>query len=308
MMDAKVMRNRHLKALSFDEKLDELKRIYFRKLGEDLNLENPQTWNEKIQWLKVFDATQEKTDWTDKIKAKTLASQTIGEQYVVPLLHEGVKSPEEIDFDILPNQFVIKTNHGSGNIIIVKDKRKFLNSSKWKIAKNYLNRWMEMDYGYDDGFELHYSAIEPFIFAEAYVPALSNDVKEYRICCFEGEPRYIKVKTASADGNNYRNVYDTEWNFRPDVQWGPTHLEPEDKPAKLSEMLEIARKLSKGFHFVRVDLNYTSEGRIYFGELTFTSGSGFTRIIPKSFNLEMGGQLSYDKIRKSPPPLVITNG
>lgn len=199
---------------------------------------------------------------------------------------------KDIDFSLLPNQFVIKTNHGSGNVVIVKDKEEFLHSSRYRIVKNYLEKWMQMDYGYDDGFELHYSKIEPYIFVEEYVPALSDVIKEYRFMCFEGTPRYITVKISDVDGKKYRNVYDTDWNFLTNIQWGPTHTIEDPYPEALPEMLDIARKLASGFHFVRVDLNYVPGVGIFFGEMTFTSGSGFTKIEPYSFCAKLGDFIS----------------
>lgn len=283
--DRKLKRNQLLSKMPDQERLETLKGIFRKKLGYELDIDHPQTWCEKMQWLKLYDATQEKTDWTDKIKAKELASQKIGSQYVIGILGKrGYKSFDEIDFSTLPRQFVIKTNHGSGCNFFVKNKWLFLHSGLYKVARTYFKYWMQMDYGFDDGFELHYSAIERRIFVEEYVPALYEDLEEFRFMCFEGKPEYVEVKTGGH--GLYRNIYDMDWNPL-DVKWGHEQNTFKEKPVAYDEMKDLVGRLCKGFHFVRIDLNY-SGGQIYFGEMTFTSGSGFVRIKPKEFDDKLG--------------------
>lgn len=187
---------------------------------------------------------------------------------------------------MLPDRFVLKTNHGSGNNYVVRDKRRFLQSGEKIIAKAMFDFWMQMDYGFDDGFELHYSLIEPLIFAEKYMDAFENSGKEYRFLCFAGKPMYCKVKTVLSSEDSQRNIYDLDWNML-DVEFGHKMSEKEPRPEQFEEMIEIARLLCKGFHFVRVDLNVIGKD-IYFGEMTFTSASGYTKIIPESFDYELG--------------------
>ena len=288
----RIKTNKARAALSHEERIEAMKEKYNRKVGRPLNIDNPQTFTEKIQWLKLYDSTQEKADWTDKIKAKELAAELIGEEHVVKTLHKGVKSLDEIDFSILPDRFVIKTNHGSGCNMIVKDKNKFLKSSDYIIAKNRLKNFLKLDFGFDDAFELHYSMIEPLIFVEEYIEPENENISEYRFLCFEGVPQYIKIKTI-VNGIQYRNVYDLNWNLQPATFIYPNYPYCK-KPQNLDKLIDMVTKLCKGFHHVRVDLDVQKD-RIYFGELTFTGGSGIFKIEPYEFDKKLGDLIKLPK-------------
>ncbi len=280
----RIKRNKARAALSHEERIAAMKEKYSRKVGRPLNIDNPQTFTEKIQWLKLYDSTKEKADWTDKIKAKELAAQLIGEEHIVKTLHKGVKSLDDIDFSILPDRFVIKTNHGSGCNLIVKDKTKFLNSSDYIIARNRFNNFLQLDFGFDDAFELHYSMIEPLIFVEEYIEPEAKNYVEYTFLCFHGKPEYIRVKTV--DGTDYMNIYDINWNDT-GVWFGHDTYPTVKKPDNLKELIELAKKLCGDFAHVRVDFNVNRE-KVYFGELTFTGGSGIFKIEPYEFDKKLG--------------------
>lgn len=287
----RIKRNKARAALSHEERIAAMKEKYNRKVGRPLDIENPQTFTEKIQWLKLYDSTQEKADWTDKIKAKELAAELIGEEHVVKTLHKGVKSLDEIDFSILPDRFVIKTNHGSGCNLIVKDKTKFLNSSDYIIARNRFKNFLQLDFGFDDAFELHYSMIEPLIFVEEYIEPEAKNYVEYTFLCFHGNPEYIRVKTV--DGADYMNIYDIDWNDT-GVWFGHDTYPTVKKPDNLEELIELAKKLCGDFAHVRVDFN-VNRGKVYFGELTFTGGSGIFRIEPYEFDKKLGDLIKLPK-------------
>ena len=279
----RIKTNKARAAFSHEERIEAMKEKYNQKVGRPLDIENPQTFTEKIQWLKLYDSTQEKADWTDKIKAKELAAELIGEEYIVKTLHKGVKSLDDIDFSILPDRFVIKTNHGSGCNLIVKDKTKFLNSSDYIIARNRFKNFLQLDFGFDDAFELHYSIIEPLIFVEEYIEPEAKNYVEYTFLCFHGKPEYIRVKTV--DGADYMNIYDINWNDT-GVWFGHDTYPTVKKPDNLEELIELAKKLCGDFAHVRVDFN-VNRGKVYFGELTFTGGSVIFRIEPYEFDKKL---------------------
>lgn len=284
----RIKKNKARAALSHEERIIELKEKYNRKIGRTLDLDNPQTFTEKVQWLKLYDSTIEKSDWTDKIKAKELAVNLIGKEHVVKLLHKGVKSLDEIDFSILPDKFVIKTNHGSGCNKIVTDKKKFLKSSDYIITKNRFDNFLKLDFGFDDAFELHYSNIEPLIFVEEYIEPEPGNYVEYTFLCFHGKPEYIRVKTVA--DVDYMNIYDLNWN-QVEVWFGHDVYPSVKKPDNLRQLIDLAEKLCKDFVHVRVDFN-VNRGKVYFGELTFTGGSGIFKIEPKEFDETLGKFIS----------------
>lgn len=280
----RLAKNKALSNLSEEDRIAKLKEIYQRRMDKTLNLDNPITYTEKVQWLKLYDSTMEKTIWTDKIQAKELAAELIGEEYIVKLLHNGVKSLDEIDFSILPDKFVIKTNHGSGTYKIIKNKNKFLNSSEYYITKKRFEKFLQLDFGFDDAFELHYSAIEPLIFIEEYIEPQSKNYVEYSFLCFDGKTEYIRVKTVS--DKDYINIYDLNWNLL-DVKYGHEIYPQVAKPNNLDELINLSNKLCKDFSHVRVDFN-VNKNKIYFGELTFTGTSGIFKIQPPEFDKILG--------------------
>lgn len=264
-----------------------LKKMYKKYTGEELDLDNPKTFLEKIQWLKLYDSTETKSRLADKIEVRNWVAETIGEEYLIPSL--GVYDTfDQIEFATLPNQFVIKTNHSSGWNIVVKDKEK-LNIKK---AKKKVDKWLNHDFSFWISFELHYTRIKPRILIEQYIEDHNGELSDYKFLCFSGEPKYVWVDFARY-GNHKRNVYDLEWNLQ---QWNMNSFDnylPDGgvpKPKGFDEMIDIARILSKGFSFVRVDL-YNVDGKIYFGEMTFTSGGGFNKMYPRFYERITGDMI-----------------
>lgn len=247
-----------------------LKLMYFLRLGKTLNLNSPQSFNEKLQWLKINDRNPEYTNMVDKLNVRALVKERIGEEYLIPLLCE-CKTYNEIDFDKLPNQFVLKPNHTSGNVYICKDKSKIDHQTFEKKVK----KWMSREY-----FWLHrewpYKNIQPRILIESYMKDDKADVLlDYKIYCFNGIPKFIQVISDRNTKGYYVNHFDFDWNEmnieRKKYQKNPNFIE---KPNHLEKMYTIATKLSVNIPFSRIDL-YVINGRIYFGEITFFPVSGY---------------------------------
>ncbi len=250
--------------------------LRFKKhFGRDIDWDNPKDINEKIQWLKFNTDTSIWTQLADKYEVRNYVKKCIGAKYLVPLY--GVwDSPYDIDFSQLPNSFVLKPNHGAGSVLIVKDK------SKLDIPKtiNLLSDWLKTDFGIKE-VEPHYLGIKRKIIAEGLLDEHSDftsSLVDYKIWCFNGN-----VFGTWCCFNRSGFVADTEWHdldwkFRPEWSIFTTHYKNGQgsipKPPNYDEMLKVASKLSKGFPEVRVDL-YNIDGRIYFGEMTFSCAGGY---------------------------------
>jgi len=256
---------------------------YYSTTGEHLDLNNPKTFNEKIQWLKLNDSTPLKTRLADKYLVRDWVKEKIGEEYLIPLL--GVwDSFDDIDFDKLPDKFVLKCNHGSGYNIIVKDKSQL----DLADAKKKIDYWLNEDFAFRNGLELHYSAIPRKVIAEKFIDNNGEDLFEYKIFCSSGKVKYIYVRTPSKDNGYNITFFDTEWN-KQDFSFAEPASYSIPEPDNLTEIINVASKLSENFNFVRVDLyRTTQDGRLYFGEMTFTPGSGTNRYTPAEVNVKLG--------------------
>lgn len=277
-------------AKNMDEKdLPELlKKWYKKRTGRELNLENPKSFNEKIQWLKLYDNSPLKTKLADKYLVREWIKENLGEEYLIPLL--GVyDSFDEIDFDKLPDKFVLKANHGCAWNIIVKDKQKF----DKKKAKKKFDKWMKRNYALKAGFEMQYKDIPPKIVAEAFIQDSKGELNDYKVLCFNGEPKFIWIDQGRFS-NRTENIYDTKWNLQPFLLTYENSKEEVPPPKNLETMIEFARKLSKDFALVRVDF-YNVDGKIYFGEMTFTSASGVDVFKPAEYDLKLGEMLELPK-------------
>ena len=248
-----------------------------------LDLKNPQTFNEKLQWLKLYDRRPEYTTMVDKYRAKEYVAGIIGEEYIIPTL--GVwKSFDEIDFDMLPNQFVLKCNHGSGDAVICKDKASFDMESARKKLTDALNT----DY-YLISREWPYKNVDRLILAEQYLEdSKTHDARDYKFFCFDGEVKCFKVDF-NRFSDHRANWYNCDGKLLPygEVICPPDpnmHLKPLDN---LSEMIHIAEKLSRGIPFLRVDFYYVNQ-KIYAGELTFFPGSGLLPFTDLAWDKIMG--------------------
>lgn len=259
-----------------------LKTCFQALIGHKLNLKNPKTFNEKLQWLKLYDRNPAYTQMVDKYAVRDYIKNTIGEEYLIPLL--GVwDSFEEIDFDTLPNQFVLKTNHDSGTVIICKDKNRFdIGDARKKIT-----RALRKNYYYS-GREWPYKNVKPKIIAEKYLVDESGvELKDYKIFAFDGSVKLIQVDF-DRFGNHRRNIYTPEWEYISLSILYPSDPSVQiDRPLPLQNLLNLASILSKGIPHVRTDF-YVVHDRIYFGELTFYHGSGYEPFNPDSWNEKMG--------------------
>ena len=271
-----------------------IKEQFRNALGYELNLENPKTFNEKLQWLKLYYHDPLITKCADKYLVREYIKETIGEEYLIPLI--GVwDRVEDIDFDKLPNQFVLKVNWGSGQNIIVKDKSQL----DIEEAKNKLRYWMQPTSNhYYYSYEWCYKNIEPKIMCEEYIEQMDGNLLDYKIFCFNGEPKYIQVDIDRFT-NHKRCFYDSTWkkqNFKTHSLYPLYHYEI-DKPSNLNKMLDFCKILSKNFNHVRVDF-YTIDEILYFGELTFYHGNGMEEFSIKEWDYKFGELLELPKEKK----------
>lgn len=262
-----------------------LKIKYRLKVGKKLDLNNPQSYNEKLQWLKVNYRRPEYTTMVDKYQAKEYVAEIIGKEYIIPTL--GVWDRfEEINFEELPDQFVLKCTHDSGGLIICKDKSKL----DLEAAKKKINKSLKMNF-YLEGREYPYKNVIPRIIAEKYMVDESGvELKDYKIFCFNGKAKCIQLDFGRYS-THQRNMYSVDWKpLGFSLCYPSDYSKVFEKPKNLEHMIEIAEKLSTGIPHVRVDL-YNINGQIYFGELTFFHGSGFEKFDPEEWNYKFGDWL-----------------
>jgi hypothetical protein len=275
-----------LNALEFNKWTDaaHIRRKFLEFHGAELNLENPLTFSEKLQWLKLNDRTELHTLCADKYRVRSYVESQIGGRYLIPLL-EKLWDPNKLDLSAIADQaFVIKTNHDSGTVIIVRDK----NRADSARIRRRLESAMKINF-YHSSREWQYKNIRPRILVEKLLLDAHGEVpKDYKIHCFGGVPKFIQVDSDRFSDHG-RAFYDRDWTeqeftvkfpFRGGVP----------RPASLEEMLEVAAKLSRPFGFARVDL-YDINGRVYFGEITFHPGSGLEQFQPVEWDARMGSFL-----------------
>ena len=257
--------------------------MYRLIMGKRLNLKSPQTYNEKIQWLKLYDRKPEYSTLVDKYAVKKYVSEIIGEKYVIPTLGVWDKA-EDIDWESLPESFVLKTTHGGGNtgVVICKDKSLF-NKEK---AIEKLKRSLKQDL-YKTLREWPYKNVPRRIIAEQFIGAENSDLPDYKFFCFDGKVKALFVATERGTGNVKFDYYDADFNHLDLTQFHPMSGKVLEKPSNFDEMKQVAEKLSKGIPHVRVDL-YDANGQIYFGELTFYHHGGITPFHPESWDYEFG--------------------
>lgn len=266
-----------------DEKY--LRLCYQARTGKKLNLTDPKTFNEKLQWIKLHNRKPEYTMMVDKYAVREYIGQTVGAQYLIPLL--GVwDDPDEIDFNALPEQFVLKCNHNSGlGMCICKDKSK-LDVEK---VKQELRQGLAQDY-YLHGREWPYKNVKRRIVAETYMDDGTGELRDYKVMCFDGEPKLIQFHSGRFEVHK-QDFYDTQWNKLEITQGCPLSETVLDRPVFLEEMLELSRKLAAGIPHVRVDWYYV-QGQLYFGELTFFDASGFDEFEPAQWNEIVGSWIT----------------
>jgi len=275
-----------------DKQYIRLKWAYAMK-GAPLNLYNPQTYSEKLQWLKLYYHNPQQTLLVDKFKVKEYVSTKIGAQYVIPLL--GVwNSVEEIDWESLPSQFVMKCSHDCGGMVVCKDKNKL----DIEEAKKNLKKCMETNYYYASR-EWPYKNVEPVIFAEEYKEDEFGELRDYKWFCFDGEPKALFIATDRGKGHKQTrfDFYDMDFNHLPFTNGHPNSDKKITKPLGFEKMKELASILSKGFPHVRVDF-YDVNGTIYFGEFTFYHWGGMMPFEPKEWDYKFGSWI------KLPPKMI----
>jgi len=269
-----------------------LQLLYYVQVGKPLNLNNPRTFNEKLQWLKLYWRDDTASSCSDKyevrqyVESKGLGA-TLNELYGV------YSTADEVDFDSLPDRFVLKSANGSNCVIICKDKSRFDKDE----ARRTMRAWLRKDF-YRGYREWVYRNLPPRIVAERYLEDKNGELLDYKIFCFNGEPKLVEVDI-DRYGEHKRNLYDLQWNLQP---FGIRHPTAPDrklpKPAMLDAMIEMARVLSAGFPHVRVDV-YDVDSTIYFGELTFFHGGGVETFTDERIHEQLGSWLQLpDKALK----------
>ena len=249
-----------------------------------MDLDNPQTFNEKLQWLKLYNRKPIYTTMVDKYEVKKYVADIIGEEYIIPTLGVWEKF-EDIDFGELPNEFVLKTTHDSGGLIICRDKT----SLDIKKVQKRIERSLTRNY-YWYGREWPYKDVKPRIIAEKFMKDENFDVLNvYKIFNFNGKPKLIQVIQGDKTKSETIDYFDTEWNLLKLRQNYPNSASPLPKPQNLSLMLSLAKRLTEKETppFLRTDF-YEINGEVYFSEFTFFSDSGFAKFNPPEWDDKLG--------------------
>ncbi len=261
------------------------KQRFRNNFGRELDLENPQTLNEKINWLKMNDRSSLLTKCADKFTVRDYISGKIGEEYLIPLLYHTAKSSNLISDNLPDEPFIIKTNHDSGGVFIVREKSK-LNYKKVQLD---FKRFLNNNY-YQESKEWQYKNIEPRILVEKLLLDKEGKIPfDYKMHCFNGNLNFTQVDLDRQE-NHTRNLYDHEWDFIP-CQWKYKNGRQIERPTNYEEMKRLAEKIAQDFIYVRVDF-YSVQNQIYFGELTFHSESGLSKFNPPEYDLILGKKLS----------------
>ena len=261
---------------------------YFLRMGKVLRLKNPQTFNEKLQWLKQYGRRPIDTVFTDKYAAKELVSSIIGSQYIIPTL--GVwNSFDEIDFSSLPNQFVLKCTHDSGGVVVCTDK----STLDFAQARAILDRGMKRNF-YVYSREKVYKDIPRKIIAETYMEdSETGELRDYKFLCFHGIPKILFIVTdrKSKESETKYDFFDMDFNHLPFTNGDPCSDILPSRPINFDEMKTLAAKLSKDIPHVRIDF-YEVNGKIYFGEMTYSHAGGMDPFNPESWDYLLGSWIN----------------
>lgn len=272
-----------------------LQLLYRFKMGHRLDLNHPKTFTEKIQWLKLYNRRPEYTLMVDKYAVKKYVADIIGEKYIIPTLGVWDK-PEDIDWDALPNEFVLKTTHGggSGGVVICKDKKTFDRNKAILTLRDSMNSDI-----YRSLREWPYKDVKKRVLAEKYMAPkdmVNNpiyDLSDYKFFCFNGKPKYCQV-IRDRHSKESIDFYDMNWRHQEFVGLNPiasNGINPVPRPLLLDDMICICHKLSENMKFVRIDM-YVIDNRTYFGEITFYPASGIGLFNPDKWNTELGNLIS----------------
>lgn len=267
-----------------DEKY--LRICYRAYLGKELNLDNPTTYNEKIQWLKLYDRNPLYTTLVDKAEVKPWAAGRIGSVHIIPTL--GVwDSFDDINFDILPGRFVLKTTHDSGGVVVCKDKSSF-NAAN---ARKKLARSLKRNFFYEKR-EWPYKNVPPRIIAEEYIEDASGELRDYKFFCFDGEPKFMFIASDRfGDDETKFDFFDMDFNPIPVKNGHPNSKDLPAKPELFGQMIDLARRLSRGLTHVRVDF-YEAGNQIFFGEMTLYHWSGLVAFDPVEYDYRFGSLIN----------------
>lgn len=261
-----------------------IKLLYEKTMGKKLNLSSPKTFNEKLQWLKLYDRNPSYTKLVDKYEAKKVVSSMIGRQYIIPTI--GIYDKfSDIDFDTLPEKFVMKCTHDSGGIVICNDK----NSFDVNAAAKKINKCLKTNY-YRLGREWPYKNVKPRVIIEKYIEDPSGDLMDYKFFTFGGKVKYIQVDYDRFT-NHKRNIYSVEWIKQPfTIQYPSDAKKVINRPKNFDRMIELAERISSAvgsIPFLRVDF-YSTNNSILFGEVTFYHGNGLERFTPEIWDRKLG--------------------
>lgn len=264
---------------------------YRRNMGRWPNLKNPKTFNEKLQWLKLHDRNPLYTKLVDKYEVKKIVADLIGDEYIIPTLGVWNKF-DDIDFDKLPNQFVLKCTHDSGGLVICKNKAKL----DIDAARKKINNCLKFNY-YWATREWPYKNVRPKIIAEKYMEDESGyELKDYKVFCFNGVPKALFIATDRGNHETKFDFFDTDLNHIPMKQHYPNN--PNIKipdPSGIKKMFELASVLTKKFKHCRADF-YDINGKVFFGELTFSHFSGWQLMEPEEWDEKFGSWLNLQKV------------
>lgn len=268
-----------------------LKILYKEYIGKDLNLKNPLTFNEKLQWLKLNDRNPLYTVLVDKHAVKQYVEEKIGKEYVIPTIAVWERV-EDINISNLPDRFVLKCTHDSGGVVICRDKGKFDLSS----AQDKLKRNLKKNYYYSTR-EWPYKHVKPRIIAEPYLESENgNTLNDYKLLIFNGKHKCSFVCSGrNSDAGLHVTFYDPEWNVMPFERHYPRSSQKQERPCSYKKMIQLAEILSKGIPFVRVDF-YEVGGNPYFGEMTFFPGGGFEEFSPEIWDRKLGDMLDITAV------------
>lgn len=285
----------HREMLNWIDDETYLKIAFRANHGKKLHLDTPKTFSEKLQWLKLYDRNPLYTRWVDKQDAKVLAAQAIGEEYIIPTL--GVwEHFDDIDFDALPDKFVLKCTHDSGGLIICKDKSRLDKAA----AKAKIEKCLHHSY-YWGLREWPYKNVKPRIIAEVFLEKEDGSIPEdYKIFNFNGTPKLIQVDL-DRYSEHKKKLYSPEWEELDfDFNYPTDRNRHLSKPSQLLQMLELAKCLSQAMPFARTDF-YLVAGKIYFGEMTFFPASGFGEFKPESWDEILGSWLTLPTEKRTQP-------
>ncbi|MBR5321205.1 MAG: glycosyl transferase [Clostridia bacterium] len=297
MIDFRRVFNRNIRgkvmyALSFLPDKLYLQLFYFATTRRFINFKNPKGYCEKLQWLKVNNKKPEYSKFVDKLAVREYIKDVLGEEYLFPLIGKWA-SFDDIDFNSLPNQFVLKCNHDSGSTKVIKDKSS-LTQADYDDLKQHFTKRLSRDF-YFAGREYPYRGIPRYIIAEQFMRDENEpekNIEDYKFFCFNGEPKVMFVATDRATDCKF-DFFDMDFNHLDLVNIHPNADKPIYKPEKFEEMKELATKLSKGMCHVRIDL-YELNGKIYFGEYTFFHGGGFQLCHPEKWECQLGDWIDLD--------------